>query len=128
MTNEKLDELEALYNAATKALANNAPDVPEPTFREIRPEEVTFGRHRDVPGAEEVEDQAFCAAVWDALKGDHNDLRRQQIILKAHRAALDAARAELAEMREAAARARHDQELQETWDAARAALAKDAPT
>jgi hypothetical protein len=42
-------------------------------------------------------------------------------------ALLDAARAELAEVREAAARARHDQELQETWDAARAALAKDAP-
>jgi hypothetical protein len=28
-------------------------DVPEPTFREIRPEEVTFGRHRDVPSADE---------------------------------------------------------------------------
>lgn len=31
-------------------------------------------------------DEAFCAAVWEALKGDHNDLRRQAIILKAHRA------------------------------------------
>jgi hypothetical protein len=34
------------------------------------------------------EDEAFSAAVWDALKGDHNDLRKQAIILRAHRAAL----------------------------------------
>ena len=33
-------------------------------------------------------DEEFCAAVWEALKGDHNDLRRQQIILAAHRASL----------------------------------------
>jgi hypothetical protein len=32
-------------------------------------------------------DEAFCATVWDALKGDHTDLRRQQIILTAHRIA-----------------------------------------
>lgn len=33
-------------------------------------------------------DEAFMDAVWDALKGDHNDLRRQAIILEAHRATL----------------------------------------
>jgi len=27
----------------------------------------------------------FLDAVWSALKGDHNDLRREQIILKAYR-------------------------------------------
>ena len=31
-----------------------------------------------------IED-GFANAVWDALKGDHNDLRKQQIILKAYR-------------------------------------------
>lgn len=31
-------------------------------------------------------DEAFCAVVWEALKGDHNDLRKQQMILRAHRA------------------------------------------
>lgn len=30
----------------------------------------------------------FADAVWKALKGDHNDLRRQAIILEAHREAL----------------------------------------
>ena len=35
-------------------------------------------------------DQAFCAAVWEALKGDHTDLRKQAIILKAHRVASEA--------------------------------------
>lgn len=30
-------------------------------------------------------DQIFCSRVWDALKGDHNDLRKQAIILEAHR-------------------------------------------
>lgn len=33
-------------------------------------------------------DGKFADAVWGALKGDHNDLRRQQIILQAHREAL----------------------------------------
>ena len=33
-------------------------------------------------------EKVFCAAVWDALKADANDLRKQQRILKAHRAAL----------------------------------------
>lgn len=33
-------------------------------------------------------ESAFCDAVWEALKGDHNDLRKQQRILKAHRAAV----------------------------------------
>jgi hypothetical protein len=35
-------------------------------------------------------DEEFVKAVWDALSGDHNDLRRQAIILRAHRAALSA--------------------------------------
>jgi predicted DNA-binding protein (UPF0251 family) len=36
--------------------ALSRPALPaEPTFREIRPEEVTFGRHRDVLGADELE-------------------------------------------------------------------------
>jgi hypothetical protein len=30
-------------------------------------------------------DEAFANAVWDALKGDHSDLRKQAIILEAHR-------------------------------------------
>ena len=30
-------------------------------------------------------DEAFCAEVWGALKGDHTDLRKQAIILEAHR-------------------------------------------
>jgi hypothetical protein len=34
-------------------------------------------------------DQAFMAAVWDALKSDANDLRKQQRILSAFRAAFD---------------------------------------
>lgn len=33
------------------------------------------------------EKRIFCATVWNALKGDHNDLRRQQIILDAFRSA-----------------------------------------
>ena len=33
-------------------------------------------------------DQKFCRIVWDALKGDHTDLKRQQIILEAFRSAL----------------------------------------
>lgn len=33
-------------------------------------------------------DEQFCAAVWDALKADANDLRKQQRILLAFRAAL----------------------------------------
>lgn len=37
-------------------------------------------------------EQPFCAAVWDALKGDHNDLRKQAIILVAFREAIAAAR------------------------------------
>lgn len=35
-------------------------------------------------------EEAFMAAVWDALKGDHSDLTRQAIILRAHRAAIRA--------------------------------------
>jgi hypothetical protein len=35
-----------------------------------------------------LRDEAFCAAVWDALKADTNDLRKQQRILNAFRAAL----------------------------------------
>ena len=31
------------------------------------------------------EDRAFCEVVWAALKGDHNDLRRERMILHAHR-------------------------------------------
>jgi Lar family restriction alleviation protein len=39
--------------------------------------------------AETIErDQAFMAAVWKALKADANDLRKQQRILAAYRAAL----------------------------------------
>ena len=42
-----------------------------------------------MPSGEAVDrDEAFCDVVWSALKGDHNDLRRQQIILNAFRAAL----------------------------------------
>jgi hypothetical protein len=33
------------------------------------------------------EESIFCDKVWEALKGDHNDLRRQQIILNAFRTA-----------------------------------------
>ena len=29
-------------------------------------------------------EQEFCAKVWEALKGDHTDLRKQQLILEAH--------------------------------------------
>ena len=35
-------------------------------------------------------EQAFMAAVWDALKADATDLRKQQRILSAFRAALAA--------------------------------------
>jgi hypothetical protein len=44
-----------------------------------------------------VTDEQFCSAVWDALKGDHNDLRRQQIILEAHRSARTNTTTELVE-------------------------------
>jgi hypothetical protein len=43
-------------------------------------------------------DERFCAVVWAALKGDHNDLRKQAIILEAHRStAPPAAEAEVRE-------------------------------
>ena len=92
--------------AALAALSRPAPPA-EPTFREIRPEEVTFGRHRDVPGAEEVEQIRARAARDAANPGVHSDgraLRSAQAegdrttLLRL----LDAARAELAEVREAA--------------------------
>jgi hypothetical protein len=35
-------------------------------------------------------DNAFCASVQEALKGDHTDLQKEAIILRAHRAALAA--------------------------------------
>ena len=78
-----------------------------------------------VPGAEEVE-----AIRRRHTRAMHLNARPSEARVDCATllALLDAARAELAEVREAAARARHDQELQETWDAARAALAKDAPT
>jgi len=34
-------------------------------------------------------DNAFANAVWAALKGDHNDLRKQAIILEAYRAIIE---------------------------------------
>jgi hypothetical protein len=35
-------------------------------------------------------DEQFANAVWEALKGDHTDLRKQAIILQAHRSAIPA--------------------------------------
>jgi hypothetical protein len=108
----------------------------------------------DVPGAEEEirarheaataggwcdPDRATLLAKHDALQAALDAARAELAEERAKRgemteiavnnaAKLHAAKAELAEVREAAARARHDQELQETWDAARAAIVKDAPT
>lgn len=36
-----------------------------------------------------VADEIFANKVWVALKGDHTDLRKQAIILQAHREAID---------------------------------------
>jgi hypothetical protein len=44
---------------------------------------------------------AFLAQVTEALKGDHNDLRKEAIILRAFRAALAPLEAENARLREA---------------------------
>jgi hypothetical protein len=35
-------------------------------------------------------DHTFCSVVWEALKGDHNDLRKEAIILRAFRAVIAA--------------------------------------
>lgn len=64
----------------------------EPAYRaavgEALAEQVKTRAHWFWPVAPDIAgDEAFCATVWEALKGDHNDLRRQQIILNAHRAA-----------------------------------------
>ena len=88
-------------------LLSQPPPPAEPTFREIRPEEVTFGRHRDVPGAEEVEAirRRHEADEQAAEEGDGVPPLRliaayidRTTLLRL----LDAARAELAEVREAA--------------------------
>jgi len=96
--------LPALSRVRT-ALSHPAPDVPKPTFREIRPEEVTFGRHRDVPSADEVEAirrrheaaDKDSGHEWAGLHADHAHTDRATLL-----DLLDAARAELAEVREAA--------------------------
>ena len=55
-------------------------------------------RHHSEPAADVAGNkQAFCEAVWQTLKGDHNDLRKQALILKAFRAALSAMPAPSAE-------------------------------
>jgi len=48
-------------------------------------------RCEEAEGPSRELDRTFAETVWQALKGDHNDLRRQQIILRAHRDALAAA-------------------------------------
>ena len=95
-------------NIALAALSQPAPPA-EPTFREIRPEEVTFGPHRDVPGADEVELRAQIAHHQSILAQEErsiNDLVGMAImagpIYDHLLRLLDAARAELAELREAA--------------------------
>jgi hypothetical protein len=95
-------------NIALAALSQPAPPA-EPTFREIRPEEVTFGPHRDVPGADEVELRAQIAHHQSILAQEErsiNDLVGMAImagpIYDHLLRLLDAARAELAEVREAA--------------------------
>lgn len=45
---------------------------------------------RPTPPPDVAKDQSFANAVWEALKGDHSDLRKQAIILRAHRASQDA--------------------------------------
>lgn len=49
-------------------------------------------REKVTPASEVERDGRFCAVVWDALKGDHTDLRRQAIILEAFRAFMTPAR------------------------------------
>lgn len=46
-------------------------------------------RHFPLPSAADAE-RHFLAQVREALKGDHNDLRKEAIILRAYRAALRA--------------------------------------
>lgn len=53
---------------------------------ESKAEAITAWNTRPTPLAEE----AFMSAVWDALKADASDLRKQQRILKAFHAALRA--------------------------------------
>lgn len=43
------------------------------------------------------DDEIFCDVIWQAFKGDHNDLRKQQMILKAHRLASQAEQRKIAD-------------------------------
>jgi hypothetical protein len=102
--------------SAQLAAALSHPTPPaEPTFREIRPEEVTFGRHRDVPGAEGVEAiRARHEAAKQALDDERyysgnvpavfptNEGKRAHADRATLLRLLDAARAELAKVKKAA--------------------------
>ena len=90
-----------LYLQPDAALSRPAMPA-EPTFREIRPEEVTFGRHRDVPSSDEVE----------AIRARHDEACNPVAYSFDAHIQAHADRATLLRL----------------LDAARAALAKDAPT
>lgn len=76
-----------------------------PSIRELNPDIAAMQDHArankdaiqsalqspPAPEQDAVErDNAFCASVQEALKGDHTDLQKEAIILRAHRAALAA--------------------------------------
>jgi hypothetical protein len=81
------------HAAAQLAWACGVPDIKGPRQQQEIAEH--FAKHRlaaleaSSRQEERLSDEAFANAVWDALKGDHNDLRKQAIILRAHRAALE---------------------------------------
>jgi len=51
---------------------------------------IAAARAEGVRAAMERSEEAFMDAVWSALKADANDLRKQQRILRAYRAAAEA--------------------------------------
>jgi hypothetical protein len=59
--------------------------------------------------------EAFVSQVWEALKGDHNDLRREQIILRAFREAQQAAAARLEELERENARLQKERDYAVKW-------------
>lgn len=73
-------------------LVNNAPDIIRKQAEEIarkdealQATEVALNDSKE-PRYSAVEEM-FMQEIWEALKGDHADLRRQQIILRAYREA-----------------------------------------
>jgi len=66
------------------------PDYPEYIRKDASDAAIAAARAEGVRAAMERSEEAFMDAVWSALKADANDLRKQQRILRAYRAAAEA--------------------------------------